>query len=150
MNNEFEQKKIEVLEEKCKLLMDALTEANDEIKEMREAIEEFDVAFNWYQKNAMRTKGGYADKFSELRNAASGMNGEAGEVIDLLKKHEFQGHDLDKSKVAEEIGDLLWYCALGADALGISLSRIAEANIEKLWKRYPAGFDSIRSRNRTE
>lgn len=77
-----------------------------------------------------------------------GLNGEAGEIIDLLKKYEFQGHEFDHAKVVEELGDVLWYCALLADALGIQLQEAMRRNIEKLKERYPDGFDKVRSINR--
>lgn len=50
--------------------------------------------------------------------------------------------------MAEEAGDVLWYLAEIADALGITLEDIARRNIAKLRNRYPDGFDPERSRNR--
>lgn len=106
--------------------------------------------FNDYQRAAMRTSGEYESQLDMLRNACYGLNGEAGEVIDLLKKHEFQGHELNREKMAEEIGDVLWYCQLGAYALGIPFEAIAKGNVHKLMERYPDGFDKNRSVNRRE
>lgn len=103
---------------------------------------------NDYQRMAMRTAGEYETDYDQLRNAAYGLNGEAGEVIDLLKKHEFQGHDLPDEKLIDECGDVLWYCALLADALGFTLEQVMNRNIDKLRKRYPDGFDKNRSINR--
>lgn len=103
---------------------------------------------NDYQRMAMRTAGEYDTDYDKLRNAAYGLNGEAGEVIDLLKKHEFQGHELSEEKLIDECGDVLWYCALLADSLGFSLERVMNRNIDKLLKRYPDGFDKARSINR--
>lgn len=42
-----------------------------------------------------------------LLNRVMGLNGEAGECIDLLKKFIFQGHELDKNKLAHEVGNCL-------------------------------------------
>ena len=103
---------------------------------------------NDYQRMAMRTAGEYDTDYDQLRNAAYGLNGEAGEVIDLLKKYEFQGHDLPDEKLIDECGDVLWYCALLADALGFTLEQVMNRNIDKLRKRYPDGFDKNRSINR--
>ena len=50
----------------------------------------------------------------------------------------------------KELGDVLWYVAVTADAYGLDLDDIAEANIAKLKARYPEGFDTARSRNRPE
>lgn len=106
------------------------------------------VTANDYQRSAMRTAGEYDDQLAMMRNAAYGLNGEAGEVIDLLKKHEFQGHVLDSEKMVDELGDVLWYCALMAEALGTTLEAVMKHNIEKLMHRYPDGFDKARSINR--
>jgi NTP pyrophosphatase (non-canonical NTP hydrolase) len=83
-------------------------------------------------------------------NGALGLSGEAGECADHVKKHLFQGHELDRAHLAEEIGDVLWYCAELASGIGRSLDEIAEMNIAKLRKRYPDGFDSDRSVHRDE
>jgi len=104
---------------------------------------------NDYQRQAMRTAGEYKSQYDCLRNAAYGLNGEAGEVIDLLKKHEFQGHELDREKIIDELGDVQWYIALAATSLGVTLEEIQQRNIAKLIKRYPDGFDKSRSINRT-
>ena len=109
-----------------------------------------ELSANDYQRAAMRTSGTYDSQLAMIRNAAYGMNGEAGEVIDLLKKHEFQGHPLDPDKLLKETGDVLWYCALMAEALGTTLQEIMERNIKKLMERYPDGFDKSRSINRKE
>ena len=103
---------------------------------------------NDYQRMAMRTAGTYENDYKMLCNAVYGLNGEAGEVIDILKKHEFQGHDLDKDKLIDEAGDVAWYLALLATALGVSLQDILMHNVEKLKARYPDGFSKDRSVNR--
>lgn len=78
-----------------------------------------------------------------------GLNGEAGEAIDLLKKHLFQGHKLDKNHMARELGDIAWYLAMSAYAIDYPLEEILKMNIEKLKERYPAGFESERSVHRS-
>lgn len=50
----------------------------------------------------------------------------------------------------KELGDCLWYIALAAEVLGISMDTIAQTNVDKLLKRYPDGFDPIRVNNRVE
>lgn len=100
-----------------------------------------------YQKLAMRTASG---KCYDLANAALGLAGEAGEVADLIKKHLYHDHRLDAVRVAEELGDLLWYIVLAANICGYSLSEVMAKNIDKLRKRYPEGFDPERSVHRAE
>ena len=101
-----------------------------------------------YQELAMKTLNPNISKEDLLVNAAMGLCGEAGEVIDLLKKKMFQGHDLDKEKLVLELGDIAWYLAEAATALDITLDEILEKNIEKLKKRFPDGFDENKSINR--
>jgi NTP pyrophosphatase (non-canonical NTP hydrolase) len=47
---------------------------------------------------------------------------------------------LDVENAAEELGDSLWFIALGAKRLGISMEDLAKQNIEKLSKRYPEKY----------
>lgn len=105
---------------------------------------------NEYQKAALRTKNPELSDIQQLQNGLMGLNGEAGEAIDILKKCLFQGHDLEVQHLAKELGDCLWYIALAADALGYKLSDIMTENIRKLEVRYPEGFDSDLSVNRAE
>lgn len=109
------------------------------------------MTLNEYQKEAIRTVSGIVDINSEnlMLQGAMGLNGEAGEVIDILKKYMFQGHDLDKYHVAKECGDCLWYLAILAKGAGYTLDEIAEMNKEKLRKRYPDGFEAGRSLHRS-
>lgn len=71
---------------------------------------------------------------------ALGLNGEAGEVGELLKKHHGHGQALDTGKLAAELGDVLWYLAAIATAYEIDLNAVARGNIWKLRQRYPDGF----------
>ena len=77
-----------------------------------------------------------------LAMCAMGLCGEAGEFIELVKKHLFHGKDLDRDLAAKELGDVLWYLAVAADAIGFSLDKIATWNVAKLVARYPDGFVS--------
>lgn len=103
-----------------------------------------------YQELAMRTANKNVTGYDQLRNAAYGLNGEAGEVIDILKKHEFQGHELDYFNLIDELSDVMWYVALACTAIGVTVDQVMEHNINKLRKRYPDGFDSERSIHREE
>ena len=103
---------------------------------------------NEYQRLAMTTLNPALNKKDVLINGVMGLCGESGEAIDIVKKWLAQGHELDREKLAKELGDIAWYLAETAWALDIPLERILQANIEKLKKRYPEGFDSSRSINR--
>ena len=83
-----------------------------------------------------------------LANMSMGLAGESGEVVDLLKKHLYQDHDLDVAKVSEEVGDLMWYVANLCNVMNIDMGDCMEANVDKLRRRYPNGFDAERSINK--
>ena len=108
------------------------------------------MTINEYQKLAMTTLNPDLSQKDVLINGVMGLCGESGEAIDIVKKWLAQGHDLDKEKLAKELGDICWYLAETATALDLSLEDIMAANIEKLRKRYPEGFDSSRSIHRDE
>lgn len=106
------------------------------------------MTINEYQKLAMTTLNPQLDKKDVLINGVMGLCGESGEAIDIVKKWLAQGHELDKEKLAKELGDIAWYLAETAYALDLPLEQIFRGNIDKLKKRYPEGFDSERSINR--
>jgi len=106
------------------------------------------MTVNEYQNLAMTTLNRELSQKDILINAVMGLCGESGEAIDIVKKHLFQGHGLDKEKLAKELGDIAWYLAEAATALDMDLEDIFDANIEKLRKRYPEGFDAERSIHR--
>ena len=108
------------------------------------------MTINEYQKLAMTTLNPELDNKDVLINGVMGLCGESGEAIDIVKKWLAQGHELDREKLAKELGDIAWYLAETAYALGIPLEDILQANIDKLKKRSPEGFDADRSRLRND
>lgn len=108
------------------------------------------MTINEYQKMAMTTLNLQLDKKDILINGVMGLCGESGEAIDIVKKWLAQGHELNREKLAKELGDIAWYLAETAYALDLTLEEVMEANIQKLKKRYPEGFDSVRSIAREE
>mgnify|MGYP003301336164 CR=1 FL=1 len=105
---------------------------------------------NEYQKEALRTAPTYLNTDMLLMNGVLGLNGEAGECADLVKKAMFHGHTLDHEHLAKELGDVAWYLAVTAYVLGFDLEDILEMNVAKLRARYPDGFSSERSLHRPE
>ena len=108
------------------------------------------MTINEYQKLAMTTLNPDLDKKDVLINGVMGLCGESGEVIDIVKKHLAQGHELDKEKIIKELGDVAWYMAEIATVLDVELEDVLVQNIEKLKKRYPEGFSTEKSLNRIE
>jgi NTP pyrophosphatase (non-canonical NTP hydrolase) len=114
---------------------------------------EGDMTLNQYQQLAMRTNTPQRNTLEAITNAVMGMAGEAGELVDYVKKVRYQGHRLDQQQLIEEAGDVLWYVAQLATALAdysgpVMLSDVAEYNIAKLKRRYPDGFKVERSIHR--
>ena len=105
---------------------------------------------NEYQQLAMRTLNPELSRKDVLINSVMGLCGESGEAIDIVKKWLAQGHELDKERLAKELGDIAWYLAEAATALDMPLEQILQANIDKLKKRYPDGFEVKRSLVRLE
>jgi NTP pyrophosphatase (non-canonical NTP hydrolase) len=105
---------------------------------------------NEYQELAMRTVNPKLNKDEMLINSVMGLCGESGEAIDIVKKWFAHGHELDKEHLKKELGDVAWYLAEASSALGFTLEEILEANIDKLRKRYPEGFETKKSVERDE
>lgn len=103
------------------------------------------MTINEYQALAMTTLNPALVGRDVLINGVMGMCGEAGEAIDIVKKHLAQGHELDREHLARELGDVAWYLAETAYAIGYDLETVLKMNIEKLRARYPEGFSTERS-----
>lgn len=104
------------------------------------------MTINEYQIEALRTvPNPDGERIEMLENGLIGLCGESGEAIDIFKKYKFHGHELDTNHLKHEIGDVAWYLAVSAAALGVELEEILQMNVNKLRGRYPDGFDSERS-----
>ena len=108
------------------------------------------MEINDYQRLAMSTLNPALDKKDVLINSVMGLCGESGEAIDIVKKWLAQGHELDRARLAKELGDVAWYLAEAATALDIPLEDILRANLDKLKARYPEGFSAQNSIERAE
>lgn len=110
--------------------------------------ERLPMTINGYQRMALRTESPTTNETDRIIQGAMGLCGESGEYIDILKKHMFQGHELDKEHMAKELGDIAWYLAVSADAIDYDLETIFQMNIDKLKARYPEGFETSKSTHR--
>jgi len=79
-------------------------------------------------------------KTLRILHTAMGCCTESGELMDAVKKHILYGKPIDEVNLQEEAGDMFWYCALLADAVGFSFEDTFEKNIAKLKARYPNKF----------
>ena len=90
---------------------------------------------------------------SRLMTAALGVNGEAAEFSEIIKKCIFQGKEFDDDthkRLKSELSDVMWYVAQGCIALNTSIDELCEINTNKLKERYPEGFSKDKSENRKE
>lgn len=76
----------------------------------------------------------------DLLHAAVGVGGEAGELLDAVKRHVIYGKDLDRDNVVEELGDLEFYMEQTRQRLGITREETIAANHTKLQKRYDGKY----------
>lgn len=103
--------------------------------------------FTDYQQAIQQTRN---FKSTELSNYALGLVCEAGEAGDLLKKHLFHDHELNREQLIAELGDVMWYLGNICNVCEIDLAEVAQANIDKLARRYPDGFSEQASQNRAQ
>jgi len=90
------------------------------------------VNLNHYQKKTRETA--VYPENQALTYVALGLNGEAGEVAEKVKKQIRDDAD-NTGDLLDELGDVLWYLARVADELDADLSDVAEANLDKLFDR---------------
>lgn len=132
-------------------LIDALQYQQKEIRRLKGL---GSLTLKEYQELSTRTMPPETDdkvqRASDISNYSMGLAGEAGEVVDMLKKHIHHGHELDSVEALKELGDVLHYLSGLTSMLGFTLEEVATVNIEKLWKRYPKGFTIEDSVNRSE
>jgi NTP pyrophosphatase (non-canonical NTP hydrolase) len=93
---------------------------------------------NDYQRAALRTSRS-KDAPDEFMHLVLGLVGEAGEVAEKVKKlvrdHDSDLAKLDRDDMAAELGDVLWYTAVLANFLDLTLDDVAERNVAKLADR---------------
>lgn len=98
------------------------------------------MTFDEYQKKALAT---LLPSANNIPYVALGLTNEAGEVAGKIKKwiRDSDGdiNKIDKTAIADELGDTLWYMAMLAQHLGMGLSEIAQINIDKLASRQQRG-----------
>jgi NTP pyrophosphatase (non-canonical NTP hydrolase) len=91
-----------------------------------------------YQRAALRTARA-TDAPDEFMHLVLGLVGEAGEIAEKVKKLVRDKNsdlaELDRDDMASELGDVLWYAAVLANFLGLSLDDVAQRNVDKLADR---------------
>ena len=106
------------------------------------------MTLNEYQNLAQRTSRKDISPDDHLMNDMLGLAGETGECCDLVKKNRYQDGRYIRSDLLDELGDVMWYVAEAASAMGVTLESVAQHNVDKLRARYPQGFDADKSLHR--
>lgn len=73
---------------------------------------------------------------AHLWHMGTGASGEAGELLDAVKKHAIYGRQLDRDNVIEELGDLEFYMEGIRAQISVTREEVLERNKKKLWERY--------------
>lgn len=76
---------------------------------------------------------------ADLLHMGVGVSGEAGELLDAIKKATIYRKPLDLENVIEELGDLEFYMERIRQIIGVSREEILKRNVAKLGKRYSSG-----------
>lgn len=101
------------------------------------------MTFDEYQQAALKTAIYSGDDMLDLAHWTLGLTGESGEIAEKVKKVIRDDYanltDEKKAELAKEAGDVLWYIAVFAHSLGVSLEDLAQNNIEKLRSRQQRG-----------
>lgn len=99
---------------------------------------------NDYQREAIKTDKWFDhDPTSRLLKAHIGLNLAATKLYDLIKRPLFRNESLDKAAVAEQLGDVAWYVAIVADAIGCKLEDILQRNIDKIQGKETDNSDMV-------
>lgn len=105
------------------------------------------MTFEEYQKRALTTAHNTYEPLMEKTIWVMGVAGEAGEVVEKWKKIvAYKGGKItpeDLQELSKEIGDVLWYLAVLAESLGLSLEQVAEQNLAKLLDRKQRGVIAV-------
>ena len=76
---------------------------------------------------------------ANMWHMVTGIGGEAGEIVDCIKKHVIYQKPLDIENIKEELGDLLFYMSNLMQSVGLSFEEVLQHNIDKLSVRYSSG-----------
>lgn len=88
---------------------------------------------------------------AELLHAAIGLAGEAGELLDAVRKHVFDGQPLDTKNCVEELGDLLFFFEAMRQCFDwVTLDVLMVTNMNKLDERFKDGYSDKAAQERAD
>jgi NTP pyrophosphatase (non-canonical NTP hydrolase) len=86
----------------------------------------------------------------DLLHMAVGISGEAGEILDTVKKTAIYRKDIDIENIIEELGDLEFFMEGLRQVLGLNRDYILSQNMSKLKKRYARGYSNQQAQDRAD
>ena len=106
---------------------------------MNELLAQFENMTLALAKDGKEIKHEITPEQANLLHMAVGVSGEAGELLDCIKKHTIYQKPLDIENVKEELGDLLFYMSNLMQSVGLSFEEVLQHNVDKLSVRYSSG-----------
>ena len=106
---------------------------------MKELLTQFEKMTLALAKDGAVIKQEITPEQANLLHMAVGVSGEAGELLDAVKKHVIYQKPLDVENVKEELGDLLFYMTNLMQSVGLSFEEVLQHNVDKLSVRYSSG-----------
>ena len=106
---------------------------------MKELLTQFEKMTLALAKDGAVIKQEITPEQANLLHMAVGVSGEAGELLDAIKKHVIYQKPLDVENVKEELGDLLFYMSNLMQSVGLSFEEVLQHNVDKLSVRYSSG-----------
>ncbi len=91
-----------------------------------------------------------SDGADGLMHAAVGIAGEAGEILDAIKKHWVYNRPIDRENLIEELGDLEFYMQAMRNLIDVTRDEVIDTNVKKLGKRYPQGYTDFHAAERLD
>jgi NTP pyrophosphatase (non-canonical NTP hydrolase) len=89
-------------------------------------------------------------KQAHLIHMVMGIAGEAGELLDAVKKSTIYQRPIDMENIVEELGDLEYYMKGLRRSLGITRQETLKHNIDKLYTRYAQGYSNSAAQARID
>ena len=87
---------------------------------------------------------------AHIWHMGTGISGESGEILDTVKKHVVYNKALDIENLIEELGDMEYFMEGLRAATGITREQCLQHNLDKLAKRYPAGYSNQAAQARAD
>lgn len=88
------------------------------------------LEFSEYLPLALKTKAASENNYEDYLHSACGLLTEVGEIVDAYKRSWFYKKELDRVNLKEELGDVLWYVAIGLHALGKPFPEVKDVSAD--------------------